>query len=85
VVAVRGGTGCQGVNVGINLGVAAGPSIPDHLHVHVVPRFRGDTNFMTATANTRVLPVTLRESWERIRGAWPAGTGSDTAPGAEGP
>jgi ATP adenylyltransferase len=60
-----------GMNVGANLGEGAGAGFPDHLHVHVVPRWPGDTNFMTAVANVRVLPEALADSWLRIRDAWP--------------
>ncbi|NBV73561.1 MAG: HIT domain-containing protein [Actinobacteria bacterium] len=75
-VAVRAAFGPEGVNIGINMGRAAGGSIAEHLHVHVVPRWVGDSNFMTAIANTRTLPVALDETAERLRRAWPsAGAG----------
>lgn len=61
----------DGLNIGINEGAAGGGSQPDHLHVHVVPRWSADTNFMTSVAEARVLPVTLTECWERLRKAWP--------------
>ncbi len=60
----------QGVNVGINLGPPAGGSISEHLHVHVVPRWVGDANFMTAVANTRTLPEALVDSAAKLREAW---------------
>ena len=71
VAAVNSALEPGGVNVGVNLGRAAGAGIPGHLHVHVVPRWSGDTNFTTATANLRVLPIALDESWRRLRDAWP--------------
>jgi ATP adenylyltransferase len=70
-VALRAAFSCEGINVGMNLGEAGGAGVPDHLHVHVLPRWAGDTNFMTTTAGTRVLPVSLGESWERLRAVWP--------------
>ena len=70
-VAVQTALKPGGVNVGLNIGRAAGAGIPDHLHVHVVPRWSGDTNFTTTVANIRVLPESLKDSWARIREAWP--------------
>ncbi len=71
VTALRSAVDCDAVNVGLNLGRAAGGSQSDHLHVHCVPRWEGDANFMTVAAGTRVLPVSLDESWSRLRKAWP--------------
>lgn len=62
----------DGINVGLNLGRAAGGSISEHLHVHVVPRWIGDGNFMTAIANARTLPEPLVTTGRRVRSAWPA-------------
>lgn len=61
----------DGVNVGMNLGRPAGAGVPGHLHVHVLPRWSGDTNFMTTVAGTRVLPEAITASAERVRAAWP--------------
>lgn len=63
----------DGVNVGVNLGRPAGGSVSEHLHVHVVPRWTGDANFMTAVANTRTLPEPLDETARKLRAAWPVG------------
>ncbi|MCX6510573.1 MAG: HIT domain-containing protein [Actinobacteria bacterium] len=71
VVALKSAYRCDGVNVGLNLGRAAGAGVPDHLHTHVLPRWDADSNFMTAVALARVLPEPLDATLQKIRTSWP--------------
>jgi ATP adenylyltransferase len=70
---LRGIYQTQAFNIGLNIGEAAGAGVKEHVHVHVVPRWVGDTNFMSTLAGTRVLPELLQDTWKRIK------TGFDSA------
>jgi len=71
VVAIKGAYRPDGINLGANIGRAAGAGIPAHFHVHALPRWTGDTNFTTAVAEVRVMPEALSTSWEKLTAAWP--------------
>ncbi len=71
VVALKKTYDPDGINLGANLGRAAGAGVPGHFHVHVLPRWSGDTNFMTTVAETRVLPESLDSTYHRLESSWP--------------
>ena len=61
---------CDGINIGLNLGAAAGAGIAEHLHVHVVPRWKGDSNFMSVVSGERVIPEAFTQAWEKLSEAY---------------
>jgi len=61
---------CPGLNLGFNIGACAGAGVAGHIHMHVLPRWPGDVNFMTAIGETRVLPEDLAITYQRLKGLW---------------
>ena len=80
VVAIKSAYRPGGVNIGFNLGSAAGAGVPTHLHGHVLPRWGADSNFMTTVAEARVMPEPLSTTWEKLSQAWPSGTNPSPSP-----
>ncbi|MDQ1438722.1 MAG: adenylyltransferase [Acidimicrobiaceae bacterium] len=74
VVALKAAYRPEGINLGANMGRAAGAGIPAHFHVHALPRWTGDTNFMTSVAEARVMPEPLDVTWQKLTAAWPSGS-----------
>ena len=70
VSALKRAYGCPAMNIGMNIGEAAGAGIASHLHYHVLPRWPGDTNFMPVVGGAKVIPESLEEVYERLKAAW---------------
>jgi len=70
VARLKKAVGCEAMNVGFNLGKAAGAGHAEHLHAHLVPRWNGDTNFMPVLADVRIMPEYLDEAWSRLNAAF---------------
>ena len=62
----------DGFNMGMNLGKTAGAGVAEHLHMHVVPRWNGDNNFMPVLADTRVVPEAMEATYRKLKAAWPS-------------
>jgi len=73
---LRKAMNAEGFNLGVNLGRVAGAGIADHVHLHVLPRWSGDTNFITTFGNVRCIPESLQKSYDKLEIAWKEITGS---------
>ncbi len=73
VTVLRRAYGAEAFNLGANIGQAAGAGVLGHMHLHVLPRWSGDTNFMATTATTRVIPEALDVTYEKLRSLWSDG------------
>lgn len=69
-IRLRRAVSCSAMNIGFNLGIDAGAGVADHLHGHIVPRWKGDTNFLPVLADVRVMPEYLDDAWQRLAGAF---------------
>jgi ATP adenylyltransferase len=67
---LRKALNAEGFNIGVNIGESAGAGIADHVHMHVVPRWAGDTNFITTVASVRCIPQELKDSYDKLKVAW---------------
>jgi ATP adenylyltransferase len=70
LAALRSAYRAKAFNLGVNIGEPAGAGVADHAHLHVVPRWSGDTNFMTVLGQVRVMPESLEDTWKKLRAAW---------------
>ncbi|MGC9121602.1 MAG: HIT family protein, partial [Thermogladius sp.] len=72
IAAIRKSLNPEGFNIGVNIGRPAGAGVPGHIHVHVVPRWTGDSNFMPVVAETKTLPMALSEVYKLLKENWPS-------------